>query len=219
MLPIDSKSEPNWQFMEDYIKQEQKIQAQKVVCYYNKKMIERSFEIIGLEDMEWKEFKFKEIFKKIQRGKRLTKGNQIPGSIPYVSSTAMNNGVDNFISNDDNVRNFENCLTVANSGSVGATFYHNYEFVASDHVTSLRLDKKDKHIYLFLSTIVKRLEEKYSFNREINDKRIQQEKLLLPTNEEGKPNWEYMCNFMKMLENESLSKVLKYVNSEYINLL
>lgn len=211
LVPVDDDNNPDWQFMEDYIKQEQKVQAQKVVDYYEQKMIECGFELLGLEDVEWKEFKFDEIFKKIQRGKRLTKGNQIEGDTPYISSTAMNNGVDNFISNKENVRIFADCLTLANSGSVGSCFYHYYEFVASDHVTSLKLNEGDKYIYLFMASIIKRLEEKYSFNREINDKRIKQEKIILPTDEYGNPHYEYMRIFMQKLENENLSKVLEYI--------
>ena len=219
-LPIDLNGNPNWQFMEDYIKQEQKIQAQKIVNYYKQRIIEYCFELLDLEDVKWKEFKFEKIFKKIQRGKRLTKSNQIEGNTPYISSTAMNNGVDNFINNEDNVRKFKNCLTVANSGSVGACFYHHYEFVASDHVTSLKLNDEnnaDKYIYIFISSIIKRLEEKYSFNREINDKRIRQEKIILPVDENGNPHWEYMRMFMKKIESEKISKVVEYLINTYIN--
>lgn len=219
-LPIDLNGNPNWQFMEDYVKQEQKIQAQKIVNYYKQRIIEYCFELLDLEDVKWKEFKFEKIFKKIQRGKRLTKSNQIEGNTPYISSTAMNNGVDNFINNEDNVRKFKNCLTVANSGSVGACFYHHYEFVASDHVTSLKLndeDNADKYIYIFISSIIKRLEEKYSFNREINDKRIRQEKIILPVDENGNPHWEYMRMFMKKIESEKISKVVEYLINTYIN--
>lgn len=135
---------------------------------------------LKLTHRAWKEFPFSDIFTKIQRGKRLTKSNQIEGEIPYVSSTATNNGVDNFIDNTDNVRMFNNCLSLANSGSVGSVFYHHYTFVGSDHITALELDKPNKYIYLFLSGVIKRLEEKYSFNREINDVRIKREKILLP---------------------------------------
>ena len=104
-----------------------------------------------LSEKEWREFFISEIFTKIQRGKRLTKGNQQNGETPYVSSTAANNGVDNFIGNSKGIRIFENCLTLANSGSVGSTFFHHYTFVASDHVTALILEKPNKYIYLFLS--------------------------------------------------------------------
>lgn len=174
-------------------------------------MLEIAFDLVGLEDVEWKVFPFNKIFRKIQRGKRLKKADHIDGEIPYISSTALNNGVDGFVGNENRVRKFKNNLTIANSGSVGSCFYHQYEYVASDHVTALTLDKADKYIYLFMSTIVGRLEEKYSFNREINDKRIRQEKIILPVDEVGNPNWDYMSKFMQMIEAEKLEESLKYI--------
>lgn len=123
-----------------------------------------------LEEKQWKEFYLTEVFNDIQRGKRLTKHNQRAGDIPYVSSTAMNNGVDNFISNTEKVRQFSNCLSIANSGSVGSSFYHPYKFVASDHITHLKNEDMNMFVYLFLATMINRLKEKYNFNREINDK-------------------------------------------------
>lgn len=211
ILPIDCAGEPNWQFMEEYIKQEQKDIAQKVISYYEQKMLETSFDLVGLEDVEWKEFNFNDVFRKIQRGRRLKKDDHIDGDVPYISSTSLNNGIDRFIGNEDKVRKFKNNITIANSGSVGSCFYHDYEYIASDHVTSLTLDKGDKYIYLFMSTIVKRLEEKYSFNREINDKRIRNERFILPIDEYGNPHWKYMSEFMKKLESENLQKVLEYI--------
>ncbi len=210
-LPIDNKGNLNWQFMEEYIKQEQKDIAQKVISYYEQKMLETAFDLIGIEDVEWKEFNFNDVFRKIQRGRRLKKDDHIDGDVPYISSTSLNNGIDRFIGNEDKVRKFKNNITIANSGSVGSCFYHDYEYIASDHVTSLTLDKGDKYIYLFMSTIVKRLEEKYSFNREINDKRIRNERFILPIDEYGNPHWKYMSEFMKKLESENLQKVLEYI--------
>lgn len=210
-LPIDKDNNPNWQFMEDYIKQEQKEIAQKVINYYEQKMLETSFDLVGFEDVKWKEFNFNDVFRKIQRGKRLKKYDHIDGNIPYISSTSLNNGLDGFIGNDEKVRKFKSNLTLANSGSVGSCFYHEYEYIASDHVTSLTLDKADKYIYLFMATIVKRLEEKYSFNREINDKRIKNEKFILPTDKNGEPHWEYMSQFMQKIETEKLEKALEYI--------
>ncbi|WP_024781897.1 restriction endonuclease subunit S [Streptococcus mutans] len=211
MLPIDSQGQPNWQFMEDYIKQEQKIQAQQVIEYYERKLVELAGDVVGLDKVEWKTFRFTEVFQEIQRGKRLTKANQIDGLKPYVSSTAENNGVDGFIGNDVGVREFENVLTLANSGSVGSTFYQQFEFVASDHVTALKSENADKYAYLFLSTVVKRLEEKYSFNREINDTRIKREKIILPADKHGNPNFQYMSDFVKKLELDKVQKVLEYI--------
>lgn len=39
LLPVDGKGNPNWQFMENFIKQEMSIQAKKVVDYYNKMLM------------------------------------------------------------------------------------------------------------------------------------------------------------------------------------
>jgi len=209
VLPIDDNGNPNWQFMEDYIKKEMKAQSQKVITYYENKLSKLGYELLDLE-VEWKEFFFKDIFKEIKRGKRLTKSNQVDGIIPYVSSTSINNGVDNFIGNNENVRMYSKNLSLANSGSVGSCFYHHYEYVASDHVTALSLEKSDEYIYKFMSAIISRLEEKYSFNREINDKRISREKLFLPVDKNGEPHWEYMSNFVKKLEKENIEKILNF---------
>ena len=211
MLPMDSQGQPNWQFMEDYIKQEQKQQAQKIIDYYERKLVEQAGDVVGLDKVEWKTFRFTEVFQEIQRGKRLTKANQTDGPKPYISSTSENNGVDAFIGNETGVRKFEDVLTLANSGSVGSTFYQQFEFVASDHVTALKSENADKYAYLFLSTVVKRLEEKYSFNREINDTRIKREKVILPADKEGNPNFQYMSDFVKKLELDKAQEVLEYI--------
>lgn len=163
----------------------------------------------SLNSQEWCEFFLKEIFHNVQRGKRLTRSNQIKGIKPYISSTASNNGVDNFIGNDSKIRSFSNCLTIANSGSVGATFYHPYEFVASDHITHLKNNNLKASSYLFIATQTSRFSQKYNFNREINDKRISREKIILPSNKKKSPDWDYIDQYINILINKK--------RTEYIN--
>ncbi|MBL8091207.1 MAG: restriction endonuclease subunit S [Anaerolineales bacterium] len=164
-----------------------------------------------LSNKEWKEFSLTEIFDSIQRGKRLKKDDHIEGNIPYASSTALNNGIDGFIGNTRGVRIFDNCLTIANSGSVGATFFQPFNVIASDHITKLENKNFNKYTYLFLATIISRLSEKYSFNREINDQRIQKEKILLPVNSKGKPDYAFMESYMKQKEKELLGKYKNHI--------
>ena len=215
MLPIDEKNNPNWYFMEEYIKEREIKQRNDLKEYYKSRLLDLVICPEVLTDVEWGEFFVSDIFDTVQRGKRLTKANQIDGEIPYISSAALNNGVDNFIGNTEKVRKSDNDLTLANSGSVGACFYHNYEYIASDHVTSLKLPNKNDTVYKFISVILGRLEEKYSFNREINDTRIKREKLLLPIDKNGDPNWSYMENFIKNIEQKQIKNILKYLD-EYI---
>lgn len=166
--------------------------------------------MLKLEDREWKTFFMKDVFSNIQRGKRLKKEDQEAGSEPYISSTSLSNGVDNFIDNKVGVRRFSKCLTIANSGSVGATFFHPYDFVASDHVTHLGDDKFNQFSYLFVSTMLRRFSGKYNFNREINDTRICREKILLPVTPSGDPDYAFMEVYGKQLIVRKISEYEDY---------
>lgn len=119
MLPVNSKGEPDYKFMEEYIKEREAKLKNQYKGYIKSNV--NNFKEIKLNKV-WKEFFISEIFEKIQRGKRLIKKHQKEGNMPYVSSIALNNGVDNFIGNEIGVRKYDNCLSLANSGSVGACF-------------------------------------------------------------------------------------------------
>lgn len=172
-----------------------------------------------LKNVKWKDFPIQEIFYEIQRGKRLKNEDHIPGNMPYVSSSAINNGIDDFVSNEEKVRMFKDCITIANSGSVGASFYHPYTFVASDHVTQLKRQNSNKYIYLFLATISSRLSEKYSFNREINESRIKRERLLIPTTPDGSPDFKFMEQYMRGIEKKLLKRYARYLENKGFSLL
>lgn len=215
LFPLNKNNEIDWDYMEKYTKSKIESKLEKYKKYALEQLSSLHFKKIdNLEDKDWHEFFFTDIFHNIQRGKRLTKGNQIKGEIPYVSSSALNNGVDNYIGNTKNVRKFSNCISLANSGSVGAAFYHPYEFVASDHVTHLKHKYMDEYVYLFITTIVSRLSEKYNFNREINDKRISREKILLPVNKDGLPDYEYMSQYTINMKYKKLKQYLDYLERQ-----
>jgi hypothetical protein len=63
---------------------------------------------------------------------------------------------------------------------------------------------------LFLAPVVSRLAEKYSFNREINDTRINKEIILLPVCDCGKPDWAYMEQYAKAVTYQQLNEYLNY---------
>lgn len=167
--------------------------------------------ILGLEERKWKSFFLRDVFPSIQRGKRLKKDDQRKGLTPYISSTALTNGVDNFIENEDGVRKFVNCLTIANSGSVGSTFFHPYEFVASDHVTHLANKKFNEFSYLFVATVLQRLSGKYNFSREINDPRINREQILLPVTPAGKIDFKFMEQYAKNIYLKKIEAYLEFL--------
>lgn len=150
ILPIDSKNNPNWQFMEEYIKQEMKAQSQKVITYYENKLMKLGFELLDLE-VEWKEFWMEEILS-INSGVRLTKADQIRGDKPFIGASDSNNGVTEFIGNVNNSLD-SNVLGVNYNGSVVENFYHSYECIFSDDVKRIKYKDEefgDEFTYLFL---------------------------------------------------------------------
>lgn len=210
VLPVNELGDPDYEFMEQYIKEREEQLIQKYKQYIGKNIQRGGV----LDKVEWRAFILTEIFTHIRRGKRLKKENHSIGNMPYVSSSALCNGIDNFISNTDRVRIFSDCITLANSGSVGSCYYHPYSFVASDHVTSLHNPKFNKCHYLFLAAILCRLSEKYNFNREINDTRVSREKIMLPVDEQGNPNYDIMEQCGKYLMLKKYRQYLDYLDAK-----
>lgn len=161
---------------------------------------------INLDMSLWKEFKFSEVFS-FKRGKRLVKLDQVDGDIAYISSSKVNNGIDNYISPPEYMTIYNNSITINNSGSVGYVFYHKYDFVCSDHCTVISiLDADialDCYIAIFLKPIMESMKPKYNFAREISDARLGKENIVLPVNDKGEPNWSYMRDYIKSLRYSS----------------
>ncbi len=213
LLPISDDGQPDYAFMEEFIKEREAAKRKQYLdyCQEQLKIFGGGYSLIHLADKQWKSFFIVDVFDTIQRGKRLKTADHLVGEVPYVSSSALNNGVDNFVSNDKGVRKFSDCLSLANSGSVGSSFYEPFEFVASDHITHLKSKAFNKYHYLFLATMTGRLSQKYNFNREINDKRISREIILLPITDKGEPDYEYMEKYSKNLLCEKIQRYIKYV--------
>ena len=168
----------------------------------------------ALDEVEWSPFFVSDIFDEIERGKRLKKADHKPGCVPYVSSTALNNGIDGFIEASPGARVFGNCVSLANSGSVGSAFYEPFVFVASDHITHLKTEGFSKWLYLFLSTTLKKQSVNFNFNREINDARIKKMQIMLPVAPSGEPDYAYMEQYAKNLMLRKYEQYLSYLDGD-----
>lgn len=219
LIPVTDEGIPDWDFMESYMKEKEKLSLIKYKKYLKNRLNHLKKDIVSLEEdlisKNWKEFKINDVLSDIQRGRRLKREDHIKGATPYVSASATNNGIDDCVSNKEKVRIFSKCLTLANSGTnAGACFYQPFEFVASDHVTKLANNNFNRHIYLFIGTVLSRLSEKYGFSREISDKRLKKEKIMLPIDDNDDPDWNFMESYMKKLEYDKISKYITYIENQ-----
>ena len=166
-------------------------------------------------DIEWKSFNFDKVFK-YERGKRYKKLDHTSGQIPYISSSALNNGIDNYVNPPSYMKRYNNKITLANSGSVGSCFYHSYEFVASDHcmVVWLKDRELNRYLALFFNAIFeKALKPKYEFSREINHERLMAETFFLPT-KDNTIDFNFMESFIKAIEKQHIETLYRFWESK-----
>lgn len=216
LLPVNEDGDPDWEFMGAYIhERKQEIVARQTAFLERESQSLRGGEHAdktpSLEDRSWMDFPLVALFDKSQRGKRLKKANHTVGAVPYVSSTGIRNGVDGFIEKAEGCRAFESCISLNNSGSVGKAFYEPFEFVASDHVTHLKRDNATEEQYLFLTAAIEMQSSNFSFNREINDERLKSMRIMLPINEDGDPDWEFMGSYVAWHRRELTERLLRFL--------
>jgi|SRR3990167_4047375 len=159
---------------------------------------------IKLEINRWKDFELSELFK-IEKGERLTTYDRIQDdkNIPLIVASSENNGVVDFISqlgfiSDKKI--FEKKITIDMFWNV---FYHDYKYFSDDNVHTLVPQfKTNKYISLFIVSILRKLNYKYSFGRQARINRIEKEKIKLPS-KNGNPDFEYMEDYIKSLSYSS----------------
>lgn len=215
ILPINSQGKPNWQFMEDYIKQEQKQQAQKIIDYYERKLVELAGDVLGLDKVKWKTFKLGDIFDLVTKS---SKGlnhleKNISDGISYVGATNRNNGVLDFVKRKENLIYSGNAIAFIRNGegSMGYSVYKKEDFIASQDITVGYNQYLNEYNAKFITTIADQVRGKYNFGYKRNQERLKRETLVLPSDEKGNPNFQYMSDFVKKLELDKVQEVLEYI--------
>jgi restriction endonuclease S subunit len=159
-------------------------------------------EIPSLDSREWREFKYKDIF-------HFSKGNgpsmayvqEHPGDTPYVSASAANNGTSALI--DILGSHFDGAITVAINGSIGEAFYQNKRFSATSDVMVLyprHTNRFSPFVAMFLITLIRKEKYRFNYGRKWNSERMKESTIRLPVDQDNKPDWDFMENYIKTLK-------------------
>lgn len=187
-LPSDSEGEPDWNYMERYIKS---------LHYKPISTVVKPCQAIQINISDWKEYELGQLFH-IKKGKRLTKAEMLEGHSNYLGAIDSNNGVRQKIYAD---KLWEpNCITVNYNGSVGEAFYQAEPFWASDDVNILYPNgwEMNQYVGLFIATIIKVERPKYNYGRKWTKEIMERSVIKLPT-KDGKPDFLLMEEYMKTL--------------------
>lgn len=164
-----------------------------------------------LNEKEWEEFTLEDIFS-VGAGKRLTNADKIDGDRPFIGATDNNNGVTGFVGND-NASLDENVLGVNYNGAPCIAFYHPYKCLFTDDVKRLHLQNHadDEHVLLFMKDIIMQQRAKYSYGYKFKEKRMLRQKLMLPVDNDGKPDYGYMVQYASEMRGGMLMRYKNYV--------
>lgn len=170
---------------------------------------EASKDVIPLDQKKWEPFALDDIFT-VSAGKRLETRNKVSGSRPFIGATDNSNGVTGFVGND-NASKDSNVLGVNYNGAPCIAFYHPYECIFTDDVKRLHLRSyvDNKFVLLFFTAIFAQQRSKYSYGYKFKERRMLQQKILLPINNDGEPDYEYMEQYIR---NMMIRKCQDYLN-------
>ena len=151
---------------------------------------------------EWKPFVIGDLFR-IEKGTRLTKADMKEGDIRFIGASAVNNGLTGLIGNDEHLYP-KNTLTVCYNGSVGFSFYQDEPYWASDDINVLHPKfEMNRNIGLFIAPLIRIARRMHSFVDKWTKEIMLKDTIILPTNYEGKPDFDYMNTFMQKVLEES----------------
>ena len=163
-----------------------------------------------LRTVKWGEFKYKEVFNRIEQGRRLKKDDQIDGTIPFVMSGTTNAGVVNYISNP--VASFpKNAITI---DIFGNTFYRNYAFGAGDDTGVYWNDTtaySSNAMLFFAVTMQKSMMGRFSYGKKLRSSQSEDFTMHLPVTDDGAIDFDFMESFIAELEAERVAELSAYL--------
>lgn len=192
-LPATPDGKPDWQWMENYIK-----------SLHSEPLTTQNDAHVALFDTTvWKWFQLggDDGLFEIRKGKRLTSDDQTEGDTPYIGAIDSNNGVSNRIG--QNPIHDGNTISLSYNGSVGEAFYQPTSYWATDDVNALYLRPEYGTLCpatgLFVCSVLKHDRYRYSYGRKWTLDNMNATKIKLPATSDGKPDWQWMENYIKSL--------------------
>ncbi|MBE6757943.1 MAG: hypothetical protein E7552_05280 [Ruminococcaceae bacterium] len=155
-----------------------------------------------IDTKQWKEFIIKDLFT-VKRPSARSQANYNDGDVPFVASGNFNNGVLKYLEpKKDEVLDAGNCITV--SPIDGSSFYQEDDFLGRGGAGSsiILLYNPNLNLYngYFIATVIRTVCRKYAYSDMANKDTIGAEKIKLPVDETGNPDFSYMETYMKNLE-------------------
>lgn len=135
-------------------------------------------------------------FDTFDNGTRLTIPKREAGVYPLLTAGEYNQSFTEYIGNYTEEELTNPSITIDMFFNV---FYQNYKFAADDNVYHFMNDNLSMKSSLFIVTVLKMQKNKYGYGRQFRKENAKETKILLPQDNEGNPDYEFMENYINNL--------------------
>ncbi len=168
--------------------------------------------------LRWQSFKIVDIFE-VKNTRNILARDVVKdsGTTPYLCASKENNAVNSYINYNADFLDKGNCIFIG--GKTFVVTYQQKDFYSNDS-HNLALYLKDTHSktklnQLFIITcIYKALNNKYSWGDSISNTKIQNDSILLPTNQHGGIDFHFMRTFINALMKQTIQGVVQYSSAK-----
>ncbi|EPN3899484.1 restriction endonuclease subunit S [Campylobacter upsaliensis] len=187
------KKKPDFEFMENYIKS---------LHYKPLTTKNRPKNALPLNIEKWGEFRLGDIFEcsgtfslvKSDLDEAYGGGG---GNVPFISRTTFNNGCDGYVEVEAKFITKGNCISIGGEGIYA--FYQKEDFATGTNICTLRNEKLNQYVALFICAVLNHEVYRYSYGRARNLGRVENEIIKLPINHKGELDFDFMENYIKSL--------------------
>lgn len=222
LLPITPSGQPDYVFMENYMREIERSLIEKYRTYLAQSMPQMSSwegGVKSLDEKKWDEFEIGKLFVLIPgKSKGLNHLRKSNEGISYLGATNQNNGV---LCQVNKVRKYVqkgNCIAFIRNGegSMGLSVYKWEDFIATSDISIGYNSKLNRYVGMFITTIADRVRGKYNFGYKRSGSRLAKERLMLPIDETGQPDYAYMESYMRQQEYRCISRYLDLLKSRNV---
>lgn len=170
--------------------------------------------IKSLKDKLWKDFGLNELFTITSTSSGIDKCRliNIGGKIPYITRTDKNNGYELFVGQQTAKYQSDIGNVITIGLDTQTVFYQPTNFYTGQNIQILQSMHINKYTALFIIPMIKILMQKFNWGGNgATLSRLKRSRIMLPTNSKGEPDYVYMENYMKHLEQKKLLEYLNYI--------
>lgn len=212
LLPATPSGDPDWDYMESYMKEmEEKAKERLDRLEEMRKQKKKKIDVSG-----WGEFQVGELFD-IKPTKAYKLNNAFlldDGNTPVLANSSYNNGIGGYSTLEATEKG--NIITFSDTVDANTIFYQEYEFIGYAHVQGMYpkgnyKQQWNSYCLKFFASVFREtaLLKGYNYGNKFRRDNAMKMSILLPVTSAGDPDWAYMEQYMREMEEKAKSRIEK----------